>query len=84
MFPTAINTVPAKTTAAVLATPNRTGLLLVVVVIVLFDEVLYHTVLLKMWLLVHDLLRRCCGIPQNVRELEIKKPLQPRLRYQLH
>ena len=71
-----------------MATPDRTGLLLVVVVvvivIVLFDEVLYHTVLLKMWLRVHDLLRRCCGIPQNVRELEIKKPLQPRLHHRLH
>ena len=109
IFRTAINIVPVKTVAAVTATPDCTGLLLVVVVvIVLFDEVLYDTiqahriqlklnghhrchhnraikaVLLKMRLLIHDLLQHRRGIPQNARELEIKEPLQPRLRHQLH
>ena len=109
IFWTAINIVPVKTVAAVTATPDHTGLLLVViVVIVLFDEDLYDTiqahrtrlklsghhrhhhnwaikaVLLKMRLLIHDLLQRRRGIPQNARELEIKEPLQPRLRHQLH
>ena len=93
----------------VTTTPDCTGLLLVVVVVIaLFDEVLYDTiqahktqlklsghhrchrnkaikaVLLKMRLLVHDLLRRRHGIPQNARELEIKKPLQSRLCHRLH
>ena len=109
IFRTAINIVPVKTVATVTATPDCTGLLLVVVVvIVLFDEVLYDTiqahktqlklsghhqrhrnkaikaVLLKMRLLVHNLLRRRRGIPQNARELEIKKPLQSRLCHRLH
>ena len=108
IFRIAINTIPVKIVVVVTATLDHTGLLLVVVVIVLFDEVLYDTiqahrtwfklsghhwrhhnwvikaVLLKMWLLVHDLLRRRHGIPQNTRELEIKKHLQPRLCHRLH
>lgn len=91
----AIGGVPIETVAALTAAPRRTGLLL----IVLFDEALHHlgqargarlkldrraiaAVLVKMRLLDTDLLRG--GIPENIQELALKEPLEPRLHHRLH